>query len=53
VFAENDPQRIIGIIPELLPNKQWTLEVRTQYSNGTTLLKELRTIASPFTLTQV
>jgi hypothetical protein len=39
VLAVNDPHRIIGIIPELLPNKQWTVEVRT--------------IEGPFTLTQV
>jgi hypothetical protein len=51
-FAVNDPQRIIGIIPELLPNKQWTREARTRYSNGTTLLKDVRAIASPFTVTQ-
>jgi hypothetical protein len=52
VLAVNDPHRIIGIIPELLPDKLWRVEVQTQYSNGSTLLKKLRTIESPFTVTQ-
>ena len=50
-LALNDPNRLVGIIPELLPDKPWALEVRTQYTNGSTILKEVRTIASEFTVT--
>jgi hypothetical protein len=49
-FAVNEPHQIIGVIPELLPGKQWTLEVRTQYSSSSTLLKEVRVVASDFTV---
>ncbi|MDR0636028.1 MAG: DUF4469 domain-containing protein [Treponema sp.] len=50
-LALNDPNRLVGIIPELLPDKPWTLEVHTQYTNGSTTLKEVRTIVSDFTVT--
>jgi hypothetical protein len=51
-IAVNKPHEIVGIIPELIAGKTWTLEVRTQYSNSSTMLKEVRTIASSFTLTE-
>jgi hypothetical protein len=49
-LAVNEAHRIIGIIPELLPGKPWTIEVRTQFTNSSTMLKEMRTIASGFTV---
>jgi hypothetical protein len=52
VLAENDRSQLIGIIPSLLPAKVYRLEVRTQFTNGSTLLKELRTIKSDFTVTR-
>ena len=52
-LAVNDPSKIIFTVPELLPNKDWYVEVRTFYS-GTTgrELKEMRTIRSTFTVKQ-
>jgi hypothetical protein len=50
-LEENEPSRILGIIPELPSDNEWTLEVRTKYSNSVTLLKEVRVIKSEFTLT--
>jgi hypothetical protein len=50
-FALNEAHRIIGVIPELLPGKMWTLEARTQFSNSATQLKDVRVIASSFTVT--
>ncbi|MDR1095461.1 MAG: DUF4469 domain-containing protein [Spirochaetaceae bacterium] len=49
-FAVNSALRVVGIIPDLPPGKQWTIEVRTQFSNESTMLKEARTIASGFTV---
>jgi hypothetical protein len=49
-FAVNSALRIVGIIPDLPPGKQWTVEVRTRFSNVSTMLKEARTIASGFTV---
>jgi hypothetical protein len=49
-LAINEPHRIIGIIPELLPNKEWAVEIRTRFSSSSTLLKEIRTITSDFTV---
>jgi hypothetical protein len=49
-FAVNEPHQIIGIIPSLLPDTKWTLEVRTQYSSASTMLKEVRIIKSDFTV---
>jgi hypothetical protein len=51
-LAVNEARRIVGVIPELLPDKTWTLEVRTQFSNSSTLLKNVRAIQSAFTLAQ-
>jgi hypothetical protein len=50
-LIENNPTRIIAIAPDLPADKEWTVQVRTQFVNGTTLLKEPRTIESDFTLT--
>ncbi|MDR1399357.1 MAG: DUF4469 domain-containing protein [Treponema sp.] len=50
-LAVNDANKLIGIIPDLAPDKTWTLEVHTQYTNGSTVLREVRTIVSEFTLT--
>jgi hypothetical protein len=50
-LEENDRSKLIGVTPELPSDKEWTLEVRTQFSNSTTLLKEVRVIKSEFTLT--
>jgi hypothetical protein len=46
----NDAGKIIGILPNLLPGKEWALEVRTQFSTSTTLLKEVRVIKAGFVL---
>jgi hypothetical protein len=48
-LAVNDPSKIMGKAPELLPDKDWYIEIRTYYS-GTTgrPLKELRKIRSKF-----
>jgi hypothetical protein len=51
-LAVNDPHKIVGIIPELLPGKTWTLEIRTQFSNSSKPLKEVRAIKSSFTLSE-
>ena len=51
-LAANDPSKIIGIVPELLPG-DWYIEVRTYFSGASaTPLKELRTIRSKFTVKQ-
>jgi hypothetical protein len=49
-LAINEPHRIIGIIPELLPDKLWTPEIRTHYTGGAVPLKELRVIRADFTV---
>jgi hypothetical protein len=47
----NNPTRIIGIVPDLPPGKDWFVEVRTNYSsNNQKPLKAARTIRSPFTV---
>ena len=52
-LAINDPSKIIGTVPELSPNKDWYVEVRTNFSGNTSiLLKETRTIRSKFTVKQ-
>jgi hypothetical protein len=53
-LAVNDPSKIIGTVPELLPDKDWYIEVRTYFSGSSaTPLKELRTIRSAFMVKQV
>jgi hypothetical protein len=45
----NEPSKIIGVVPDLLPDKPWNVVIRTQYmSSG--LLKETREIMSSFTV---
>jgi hypothetical protein len=39
-------------VPELLPDRDWYLEVRTFYSHGGKLLKEMRVIRSKFAVRQ-
>ena len=51
-LIENTPTKISGIVPELLPDKDWFVEVRTYYSGSGRVLKELRTIRSAFTVRQ-
>jgi hypothetical protein len=42
-LAENAAGRVIGIVPVLIPG-EWNLEIVTQYTNGSNLLKEPRAI---------
>jgi hypothetical protein len=49
-LAVNESRRIIGVVPELLPDKPWTLEITTQYGGSSVPLKEPRVIRSDFTL---
>jgi hypothetical protein len=48
-LAVNDPSKLVGIVPDLLPDRDWYAEVRTTYSGATnTPLKETRIIRSEF-----
>jgi hypothetical protein len=49
-FAENQKNKVIGKIPDLAPGT-YTLEIVTQYSRGSFLLQEPRTVAFPEELT--
>ncbi|MDR1108595.1 MAG: DUF4469 domain-containing protein, partial [Spirochaetaceae bacterium] len=49
-LAENTASKLIGIIPALTAGA-WKLEIVTQFSSGSSFLKEPRSIKSPFTLT--
>lgn len=49
-FGINDPSRLMFTLPASLGNGRYSLELETWYSNSTTLLKEPRTLAYPFTL---
>jgi hypothetical protein len=49
-LAVNEPHRIVGIIPNLPSGKTWTAAIGTQFSNSSTLLKEVRVISGAFTL---
>jgi hypothetical protein len=51
-LAENRAGRLVGTIPELLPDRDWYLEVRTSFSGGGKPLKELRTMRSSFAMRQ-
>ncbi|MDR2633429.1 MAG: DUF4469 domain-containing protein [Treponema sp.] len=52
-LAVNGPSQIVGKAPELSPDKDWYVEVRTYFSgNSAKPLKELRTIRSKFTVRQ-
>jgi hypothetical protein len=51
-LAVNDPSKLVGIVPQLLPDKNWYVEVQTTYSGASnTPLKEMRVIRSDFTVT--
>jgi hypothetical protein len=52
-LATNDPSKLVGIVPELLPNRDWYVEVRTFYSRSGILLKEMRSIRSKFAVRQL
>ncbi|MDR0645276.1 MAG: DUF4469 domain-containing protein, partial [Treponema sp.] len=43
-LAENTAAKLIGVIPVLAAGT-WVVEIKTQYSSGSSLLKEPRTIA--------
>jgi hypothetical protein len=50
-LAVNDPSRLVGIVPELPPDREWYIEVRTDYSGSPNKpLKETRFIRSDFTV---
>jgi hypothetical protein len=49
-LAVNEPHRLIGINPDLLPGRPWYVEVTTRYSKSSTLLKEARTLTGDFAL---
>ncbi|MDR2793995.1 MAG: DUF4469 domain-containing protein [Treponema sp.] len=52
-FAINDPSQIVGTVPQLTADKDWYIEVRTNYSgNSSNPLKEIRAIRSSFTVRQ-
>ncbi|MDR2632303.1 MAG: DUF4469 domain-containing protein [Treponema sp.] len=52
-LAVNEPSKLVGKAPELSPDKDWYVEVRTYFSgNSAKPLKELRTIRSKFTVRQ-
>jgi hypothetical protein len=46
----NNPAKLIGVVPELAPGRDWYLEVRTFYCRNSKPLKVLRTIRSDFTV---
>jgi hypothetical protein len=43
-LTQNDPKKIVCRVPAALPADTYTLKIVTRYSNGTTMLKEPRTI---------
>jgi hypothetical protein len=43
-LTQNDPKKIVCRVPATLPADTYTLKIVTRYSNGTTMLKEPRTI---------
>jgi hypothetical protein len=49
-LIENRPSKIIAVLPQLPTGKQWYVEVRTQYTGSSILLKEVRSIRSDFML---
>jgi hypothetical protein len=51
-LATNSPSKLVGKVPELPPGKDFYIEVRTFYSGGGRLLKELRAVRSKFTVHQ-
>ena len=53
VIAENNPARLMAIIPADLPAGTYYIEVRTKYANATKQLKTLKVgrFAKPLTVT--
>jgi hypothetical protein len=49
-LVENNPSKIIAMIPLLPAGQQWVVEIRTQFTKGPILLKEVRTIKGDFEL---
>jgi hypothetical protein len=52
-FARNKESELISVVPDLPPGREWTLEIRTRFSGGGRLLKNLRVIRSGFTVLSV
>jgi hypothetical protein len=50
LLAENTGSKVIGIVPALIASRNYRVIIVTQYSAGSSLLKEPRTITSGFTL---
>jgi hypothetical protein len=48
-YAENNPAKIIAILPSAIPEGTFKIQITTQYASGGTLLKEPRTILSSAT----
>jgi hypothetical protein len=46
----NESNRIVAIAPDLLPDRDWYVRIRTRYSGGGTPLKETRELTSEFPL---
>jgi hypothetical protein len=49
-LAVNEPQRLAGVIPNFPLGRLWTLEIRTQFANSSTPMKEQRIIRSDFSV---
>ena len=49
-LAENNPTKIIGIVPALKAHTEYKPVIFTRYSGGDTVLKEIRKITSGFVL---
>ena len=43
-LTQNDPKKILACVPDYINPDEYTLRIKTRYSNGTTLLKEARVI---------
>ena len=52
-LADNTSNKITGIIPGNISWSNFKVEVRTQFSSSTTLLKEPRIITSKFTIEHI
>ncbi len=50
LLVENNPSKVIIILPVLDSSKQYTLDIVTQYSNGSTILKTPRSYHFPILL---
>jgi hypothetical protein len=49
-FAENNPSKIIGVVPVLIVPRSYRVVIVTQFSSGSHHLKEPRTVTSKFML---